>query len=129
MGIAMACASEAGTAPVTPLYINSFLNLGAGPYYVSGSSGKLDSNGAAFTGSSGGGMPPYTYGTSVLGDPSGKLAFVLATDGVHNTVGWSGFALNEAEGCYFVFDITDSVGATASCRYPPTGVIVLQRTS
>lgn len=130
IGIAIACVGEdAGPPPPPPLYINSFLNTGDGPYYVSGASGKLDSLGAAFTGSSGGGTPPYTYDTQVLGDPSGKLDFALASDGLHNTIGWTGFAVSEAEGCYFQFTITDSTSATATCRYPARGVVVLQRTS
>jgi hypothetical protein len=76
-----------------------------------------------------GGTTPYSSSGGLMGDPSGKLSIVLAGVGPDNTIAWSGFSLNEIEACYLQLDVTDSVGATASARFPSAGSIIIKRTS
>lgn len=114
-----------------PFSVSISFSAGAGPFNVSGASGNLyTSNGGVIGIIESGGTPPYGGSTSLLGDPSGKLFITPASDGVHNTIGWSGFSINETEGCYIQFDGSDNAGATDSKRYPPVGqAIVVKRTS
>jgi len=118
-------------AAAAPLSCDIELIGGAGPWNVSGSAGDLYSQFAkGIFVSTSGGTPPYGGpGQSLNGDASGKLSLVPTGDGLHNTIGWSGFSLNELEGCYLQFDVTDSLGATASARYPSAGSIIIKRTS
>jgi hypothetical protein len=105
---------------------------GVGPINVSGASGDCYANGGGgvITTTTTGGTPPYVSSVfSVQGDASGKLSIVLSGDHIHNTIGYSGFAVNENEGGYLRLDVTDSVGATASAQYPSSGVIVIKRAS
>jgi hypothetical protein len=100
-------------------------------YNVSGTSGNIYLNGyGVIVLINNGGTPPYGgAGVSVQSDASGKLSIVAAGDGVHNAVGYSGFTLNEAEGCYLQYDITDDAGGSASARYPAAGSLIVKRTS
>jgi hypothetical protein len=57
-----------------------------------------------------GGTPPYSDGMTLTSNPSGKLFITASPDGVHNTIGWSGFSVNEVEGFTAEYSVTDSVG-------------------
>jgi hypothetical protein len=56
----------------------------------------------------------------------GKLSIAAAPDGVHNTIAWSGFAINEVQSTDVTYTVTDSAGTTVTSTY--TGIVV-QRTS
>jgi hypothetical protein len=71
-------------------------------------------------------VPPYTEGGGLVNNLSGKLAIAAAPDGVHNTIAWSGFAINETESADVTYRVTDSTGTTVTSTY--TGIIV-QRTT
>jgi len=133
IGAILAGDSSPSISPPPPLYAAVTYSGGGGPFYVSGASGNMIDNyspARAFVYTYGGGTPPYTTSVQLLNDPSGKLSIVGAGSPIpKDTLAWSGFSLSEAQGCYIQFDLTDSLGATASARYPATGVIVLQRTS
>jgi hypothetical protein len=118
-----------GPAP-QPLVATIDFNQGAGPFNVSGASGDLYSaaNGVLVVIITGG-TPPYSSSFTLEGDPSGKISLVPASDGVHTTIGWSGFSLNELEGCTEKFSTTDSVGATSTDQTPKAGSLIIKRTS
>ena len=126
----MALAAGSGSAPA-PLSCQITFTGGAGPINVSGASGDMYTQfGYLISVIVSGGTPPYGgVGTGLSGDSSGKLSFAPASDGLHNTLFWSGFTLNEIEGCYLTYNATDDAGATASARYPASGNIVIKRTS
>lgn len=89
---------------------------GAGTTNVSGASGYAP--GIVQTSESGG-TPPYTVTT--LGfedDPSGKLSLV---DIGNVVIAYSGFSVNEIESGGIRYSITDSLGATATARFPTPG--------
>lgn len=115
----------------TPLTANAGFTGGAGPINVSGASGNM---GTAFGykiagfGSGGSGSYPVVD-VQIQGDASGKLSQAPSGDGLHTTIAWTGFLPNEGEGCYITVDVTDSLGATASARYPESGYIIVKRTS
>ena len=130
----MAAGVDSGGGGGSPFSCSISFSIGSGPFFVSGASGDLyTSNAGLISINESGGTPPYGGyggGASLNGDPSGKLFITPASDGVHLTIGWSGFSLNEFEGGYIQFDGSDSLGATASSRYPPVGqVIAVKRTS
>jgi len=131
-GIGMAVAAGQSSGGGTPFSVTITFSGGTGTFNVSGASGNLYTAGfGVISVNESGGTPPYGgAGTSLSGDPSGKLFITPASDGVHNTIGWSGLSLNEIEGCYIQFDGTDNAGASASDRYPPVGqIIAIKRTS
>lgn len=124
-------ASSGASVAAAPLAAGVGFSGGSGPFFVSGASGNFGSQGFyALSYTNTGGTPPYGGpGQSIQGDPSGKLAIVPYGDGVHDTIGWSGFAVNESQTCYIQYDITDSLGATATSRYPASTLITIKRTS
>jgi hypothetical protein len=82
-----------------------------------------------------GGTAPYAGNgpggadTYVTGDPSGKISLAASPDGIHNTLAWSGFALNEFQSCVIRAAIHDAAGHSASDSAPASGAIILKRTS
>jgi len=131
IGMAAAAGVDSGGGGGSPFSCSISFSIGTGPFNVSGASGNLyTSNGGVIGVIESGGTPPYGGSTTLNGDASGKLFITPASDGVHNTIGWSGFSVNETEGCYIQFNGNDSLGATDSSRYPPIGqVIAIKRTS
>jgi hypothetical protein len=131
-GICMAVAAATSGGAAAPLACSVIFTGGAGPINVSGASGSLSPSGGVnlISVDASGGTPPYSgAGVTLQGDPSGKLSISLSGDGIHNTISWSGFAVNETQGCYLQNDVTDNVGATATSRYPSSGSIIIKRTS
>lgn len=129
VGIAAAGAITSSPAP-PPLTVHVSWN-GQTPLPVSGASGVAQAVGSPFAPNvlvyiASGGVPPYSEGGGLLNNPSGKLAIAAAPDGVHNTVAWSGFAINEMESTDITYRVTDSAGTTVTSIY--TGIIV-QRTT
>lgn len=117
-------------AVAAPLACSIGFTGGVGPINVSGTSGNFGSQGFyAISISITGGTAPYSGPHYILGDASGKLSIVPYGDGLHDTIAWTGFAVNEQQGGYLQLDVTDNVGATASARYPASGVITVKRTS
>lgn len=132
IGVAVAAGVSASAPPPPSFSVSVSFTGGDGPFNVSGASGDLYTQfGAVISVTESGGTTPYSGEiTSIQSDPSGKISVVAASDHVHNTIGWSGLALNELESCYVEFDAHDAVGASDSARYPPVGqIIVIKRTS
>lgn len=133
IGIAIAGATTT-TAPPQRLSCSILFTSGAGPLTVNGSSGNCSQNaekyGVVYV-SITGGTQPYSGTVSLAGDASGKLALVPVPGDPfgHSTIGWNSLSLNEYEGCYLAYNVTDAVGETASAAYPDEGVIVLKRAS
>ncbi len=71
-------------------------------------------------------MPPYIESGGLVNNTSGKLSIAASPDAVHNTIAWSGFAINEVESTDITYRATDSAGTTVTSTY--TGIIV-QRTT
>jgi hypothetical protein len=123
----IACASDAGVA-APPLSCGVEIVGGSSPFSVVAASGDLYTNShEVISVTATGGTPPYTLGLSIQGDPSGKLSLIASSDGVHETVAWTGFSVNETESGYVQINVTDSVGATASDRFPTTGTFSIKR--
>lgn len=102
---------------------------GAGPFSVASASGNLSSEGyGIIRGDITGGTPPYSETVSAQGDVSAKLSVVANGLGA-DTIGYRAFAMNEIEGAYLRYDVTDSLGHSATARFPTSGLIVLTRTS
>jgi hypothetical protein len=97
---------------------------------MSGASGVLPASKGVIGLSMSGGTPPYSANFYVADDASGKISIEASPDGVHNTLGWSGFAVNEIEGCTIHIDCGDSAGGSASLQYPSVGqILTMKRTS
>jgi hypothetical protein len=129
VGIA-AAGSITSSPPPPPLTVRVSWN-GQTPLPVSGASGVAQPVGSPFAPNvlvyiASGGVPPYTEGGGLVNNLSGKLAIAAAPDGVHNTIAWSGFAINETESADVTYRVTDSTGTTVTSTY--TGIIV-QRTT
>lgn len=75
-----------------------------------------------------GGTPPYSESLTVEGDPSGKLSIVPNGRGA-DTIGYTGFTLNEVEGGWLKYAVTDGAGTTVTARFPATGPLTITRTS
>jgi hypothetical protein len=125
-------AASAGTTPTAPppLTVSIAWN-GQTPLPVAGASGVAQPASSpwapnVFVALASGGIPPYTGNVWLENNPSAKLVLAAAPDGVHTTIGWSGFAINEVQSSDIVYSVTDSAGTTVTSRY--SGIIV-QRTS
>lgn len=130
-GVGIAAAGAVTSAPPPPpLTVHVSWN-GQTPLPVSGASGVAQAVGSPFAPDvlvyiAAGGVPPYSESGGLVNNPSGKLSIAAAADGVHNTIAWSGFAINEVQSTDITYRVTDSAGTTATSTY--TGIIV-QRTS
>jgi hypothetical protein len=130
-GVGIAAAGAITSAPPPPpLTVHVSWN-GQTPLPVTGASGVAQTVGSPFAPNvlvyvASGGVPPYSEGGGLANNPSGKLSIAAAPDGIHNTIAWSGFAINEVESTDITYRVTDSAGTTATSTY--TGII-LQRTS
>jgi hypothetical protein len=121
-GIADASSAiDAGGAVSGPLTLG-FSWTGSVPLNVSGASGVPSAVLFVYVS---GGTPPYSGGFSLLNNTSGKLYLTASPDGIHTTVGWSGFSLNELESANAHFEVTDSAGASQS----GTAGVAFKRTS
>jgi hypothetical protein len=119
-GINIAIAGSAGPSapPPAPLQV-SITWAGDRPLNVSGASGVAQSKSSPWTPNVfgylvTGGVPPYSESNGLINNPSGKLFIAAAPDGVHNTIGWSGFSINETESAEIFYTATDSAGTTGS---------------
>jgi hypothetical protein len=74
-----------------------------------------------------GGVPPYSNspGMRLDSNPSGKLFLANHSDGVHVTIGWSDFAINEVQSAEIVITTRDSAGASVDS----TATVTVQRAS
>jgi len=98
-------------------------------FNVSGASGDLSAQGYGIVQADySGGIPPYTDSMTIQNDPSGKLGFVDNGRGA-DTISYTGFALNEVEGGWINYRVTDGAGATVTARFPVTGSLSITRTS
>lgn len=87
---------------------------GSNPYNVSGASGVPDD---VFSYDAVGGVPPYTFSSSIASNPSGKLGVFTVSDEHANgsfQIFWNGFTLNETESATFNITVQDSVGTTVT---------------
>lgn len=75
-----------------------------------------------------GGTAPYSESLTIEGDPSGKLGIVPNGRGA-DTIAYTGFSLNEVEGGWLKYSVKDGDGATATARFPASGVLTITRTS
>ena len=114
-----------GGGSTGPLACTVGFSAGPGPYHVSGSSGFLP---GIIQGGSTGGTPPYTENYSFLSDPSGKIGGADNGTGA-DSITYAGFALNEVESCYLRYTVTDSLGQSATARFPTSGLLSITRTS
>lgn len=98
-------------------------------FNVSGASGDLSAQGYGIVQANySGGTPPYTDNMTIQNDPSGKLGFVDNGRGA-DTISYTGFALNEVEGGWINYQVTDGTGAMATARFPSSGSLSITRTS
>jgi len=74
-----------------------------------------------------GGIPPYSNspGMRLASNPSGKLFLANHDDGLHITIGWSNFAINEVQSAEIAITTTDSAGASVRC----SATVTVQRVS
>jgi hypothetical protein len=121
--------APSGGGSTGPLACTIGFSAGAGPFNVAGASGDLASQGYGIIRSDiTGGTPPYTETVTVQGDVSAKLSIVSNGLGA-DTIGYSAFALNEIEGGYLRYNVTDNAGLSATGRFPPAGALNIKRTS
>ena len=133
-GIGIAAAGATTLAPPPPPFTASVEWNGQTPVLVSGASGVAQTVSSplsffpnVFVYQTSGGVAPYTVDTSFLiNNPSGKLSIATAPDGVHNSIAWADFAINETQSADIKATFHDSAGATVTSIY--TGITV-QRTS
>jgi hypothetical protein len=132
-GIAIAAAAYAPAPPPTtggPLSCwVTFAPNGDEVFTVAGASGNLSIQGYGIVQSEySGGTPPFVESLAIESDPSGKLSFVPNGLGA-DTIGYSGFSLNEVEGGWIKYTVRDGTGTIATARFPATGSISVTRTS
>jgi hypothetical protein len=74
-----------------------------------------------------GGVPPYSNspGMQLDSNPSGKLFLANFGDGLHITIGWSNFAINEVQSAKIVITTRDSAGASVKA----SATVTVQRVS
>jgi hypothetical protein len=130
-GIGIAAAGAVASTPPPPALSAYVTWNGQTPMPVSGASGIAQTVGSPFAPNvlvyiASGGVLPYSESGGLVNNPSGKLAIAAAADGIHNTIAWSGFAINEVQSTDVTYRVTDSAGATVTSTY--TGIIV-QRTT
>ena len=130
-GIGIAAAAATTAAPPPPPLTAQISWNGQAPLTVSGAAGVAQAVASPFKPNvlvylASGGMPPYTKGGGLENNPSGKLSIAAAPDGVHNTIAWSGFAINEVQSTDITYTVTEGAGTTVTSTY--TGIVV-QRTS
>jgi hypothetical protein len=130
-GVGIAAAGGATSAPPPPPLTVHISWSGQTPLPVAGASGVAQTVGSPFAPNVlapfvSGGVPPYIESSQLVNNTSGKLSIAAAPDGVHNTIAWSDFAINEVESTDITYRATDSAGTTVTSTY--TGIIV-QRTS
>lgn len=118
-------ATTAGTPPPAPFSL-SFVWTGAPVVNVAGASGTCTPSQGLFSIVISGGTPPYGgSGFGVSSNPSGKINYAASSDGVHTTLAWSGFTVNEAETFTATFNATDS----ASHSITRSTAVAIKRTS
>jgi hypothetical protein len=121
-------ASVVGAPPPGPLACSVAYNGagGSGTTTVTGASGTAP--GIVQTTESGG-TPPYTITLFALqNEPSGKLSMYDGGTGATN-IAYTGFVVNEIESAYIRYSIRDSLGATATSRFPDATNFSIKRTS
>ncbi len=119
-GVAIAVAGSAGASapPPAPFQV-SISWAGDQPLNVTGASGVAQPRGSPWTPNVigylvTGGVPPYSEDGGLTNNPSGKLFIAGAPDGVHNTIGWNNFSINETESAELFYNATDSAGSSGS---------------
>lgn len=131
-GIGILAAAAPGAPPISsgPLTASvTFAPAGTTAFVVSGASGDLSAQGYGIVQSDySGGTAPYSESLTIQSDPSGKLGLVDNGRGA-DTISYSGFALNEVEGGWLSYTVTDGTGASATARFPATGSLTITRTS
>ena len=130
-GVGIAAAGAITISPPPPALSAHVAWNGQTPLPVSGASGVAQTVGSPFAPNvlvylASGGVPPYSESGGLMNNPSGKLAIAAAPDGIHNTIAWSGFAINEVQSSDVTYHVTDSAGTTVTSTY--MGIIV-QRTT
>ena len=129
ISIAVAAAASPSAPPPAPLQV-TITWAGDRPLNVSGASGIAQSRSSPWTPNVigyqvSGGVPPYSETSGLINNPSGKLFIAAAPDVVHNTIGWTGFAVNETESTDIFYSATDAEGTTRSS----SDTITVRRTS
>src|SRR5690242_5098320 len=131
IGIAAAACSPA-PSPVSRGPLSCWVNFapnGDTVFTVSGASGDLSSQGYGIVQYDySGGTPPFTDSLTIQNDPSGKLGFVSNGRGA-DTIGYTGFALNEVEYGWIKYTVRDGSGASTTARFPSTGSLSITRTA
>lgn len=124
-GMGMAAASGRTPTPFTATIVLS----GGKTYNVAGASGDLyTSNLSVISINESGGVPPYSDSHSVTLDSGpGGVSIVAASDGIHDTIAWTGLAsVGNSIICHMSISANDSAGASSGSTYSP---ITITRTS
>lgn len=135
-GIGMAAASGK-TVVVSPLTVSVQLDTSLGTLInVSGASGDLHTwsgGGGLISYIVSGGVPPYSaQGIGFVSDGNSggsSCSMGLSSDGLHQTIFWTGAAIGDLMFFHLTGTATDSVGTVANDRYPTSGSVVIKRTS
>jgi hypothetical protein len=130
-GVGIAAAGAVTSAPPPPPLTVYVAWNGQNPVPASGASGIPTPVGSPYAPnvlvySASGGVPPYSESGGLVNNTSGKLYIAAAADGIHNTVAWSGFAINEVQSTDVDYRVTDSAGTTLTATFRG---ITIQRTS
>lgn len=139
-GVGMAVASgKTAPPPIPPLTASVGVNSGASTWNVSGASGDLYTQyGVVLVIIDSGGVGPYSPGPGdgMVNDGTvggtGAPVLVPASDGVHNTIGWTGMSVGAYVTGHYVHSIVDSntPPSNASDVFPHGGgSFLLHRTS
>jgi len=136
MSGALCAVTAMGAATLPPLTCDIQITFSSGTDNVSGGNNDL------YTWSSGnhlvgvgisGGSGSYTSANVTFvsdGNQGGATcAMILSGDGVHNTIAWTSLPVGNSCFYHLTFDVTDSLGNTASARWPSAGSAEIHRTS
>lgn len=112
-GVGMAAGTGVTVPSIPPLTAAVNINSSAQTWNVTGASGDLYTQfGVVIVPTDSGGVPPYFDSISITNDGtvggSGSSMIVAASDGVHNTIGWSGVTVGAYVTAHIVYSVTDS---------------------
>lgn len=108
--------SAAAPPPAFTVSIN-FVPSPGGNISVSGGSGTLTPSQGVFSISESGGVTPYggsPNGKTYVGRTDTRIFLAASSDGVHDTLGWSGLNIGDVISTAVQYTDTDSAGTTAS---------------
>jgi len=135
-GIGMAASNGATAPPPAPL-TSSYSWVGGNTFNVSGPEWTVyDITGTGYeTGGVSGGVLPYTTqlrtlvidSTSQSKNTANRSLTVGGTP--PTTIAYHNLDVGDTISCHLLETVTDSAGDTINTRYPPTGSIVIKRTS